>query len=221
MNKETSLRLSKYRRIIQKLKLMGMEKVFSNNLGDAIGAAPALVRKDLSVLKITGHKRGGYNIDELIEEMDQILGKNKPMNVIICGCGKIGTALLGYRGIHEEGIKIMAGFDLNPENVAYKGKIPILPVKDMSDYIREHNIKVAVISVPKFAAAEIFNTMLKAGIQGVLNFSPTELKDLSGGCLVNNVNIAIMIENLFFYANNSMELSTSNRMMDEHNLPTL
>ena len=221
MNKETSLRLSKYRRIIQKLKLMGMEKVFSNNLGDAIGAAPALVRKDLSVLKITGHKRGGYNIDELIEAMDQILGKNKPMNVIICGCGKIGTALLGYRGIHEEGIKIMAGFDLNPENVAYKGKIPILPVKDMPDYIKEHNIKVAVISVPKFAAAEIFNTMLKAGIQGVLNFSPTELKDLSGGCLVNNVNIAIMLENLFFYANNSLELATSNRMMDEHNLPTL
>lgn len=221
MNKETSLRLSKYRRIIQKLKLMGMEKVFSNNLGDAIGAAPALVRKDLSVLKITGHKRGGYNIDELIEEMDQILGKNKPMNVIICGCGKIGTALLGYRGIHEEGIKIMAGFDLNPENVAYKGKIPILHVKDMADYIKEHNIKVAVISVPKFAAADIFKTMLNAGIQGVLNFSPTELKDLSGNCLVNNVNIAIMIENLFFYANNSMELAASNRIIDEHNLPTL
>ena len=91
----------------------------------------------------------------------------------------------------------------------------------MADYIKEHDIKVAVISVPKFAAAEIFNTMLKAGIQGVLNFSPTELKDLSGNCLVNNVNIAIMIENLFFYANNSMELATSNRMMDEHNLPTL
>ena len=63
--------------------------------------------------------------------------------------------------------------------------------------------------------------MLKAGIQGVLNFSPTELKDLSGKCLVNNVNIAIMLENLFFYANNSMELATSNRMMDEHNIPTL
>ena len=28
-------------------------------------------------------------------------------------------------------------------------------------------------------------------------------------------------DNLFFYANNSMELSTSNRMMDEHNIPTL
>ena len=115
----------------------------------------------------------------------------------------------------------MAGFDLNPENVAYKGKIPILPVKDMADYIKEHDIKVAVISVPKFAAAEIFSTMLKAGIQGVLNFSPTELKDLTGKCLVNNVNIAIMIENLFFYANNSMELATSSRMMDEHNIPTL
>ena len=51
--------------------------------------------------------------------------------------------------------------------------------------------------------------------------TPTELKDLTGKCLVNNVNIAIMIENLFFYANNSMELATSSRMMDEHNIPTL
>ena len=200
---------------------MGMEKVFSNNLGDAIGADPALVRKDLSVLKITGHKRGGYNIDELIQGMDQILGKNKPMDVIICGCGKIGTALLGYRGIHEEGIKVLAGFDLNPGSVAYSGKIPIYHVSEMANFIRNNNIKVAVISVPKFAAADIFNTMIDAGIQGVLNFSPTELKDLSKRCLVNNVNIAIMIENLFFYVNNTSEIDASNRMIDEHNLPSI
>ena len=89
-------------------------------------------------------------------------------------------------------------------------------VKDTLDSKTE-----AVEAIAKFAAADIFSTMLKAGIQGVLNFSPTELKDSSGKCLVNNVNIAIMIENLFFYANNSMELATSSRMMDEHNLPTL
>ncbi|MCQ2604704.1 MAG: redox-sensing transcriptional repressor Rex [Spirochaetia bacterium] len=218
MNKETSVRLSKYRRIIQKLKIMGMEKVFSNNLGDAIGVAPALVRKDLSSLKIPGHKRGGYNIDELISEMDTILGKNRQMDVIVVGCGKLGSAIMGHRGIYDEGIKIVAGFDNRPDHVAYKGNIPIYHINKMEDFIRDNNIKIAVMAVPKFVAADIFRIMLDCGIQGLLNFSPAELKDINGKCLVNNVNIAIMLENLFFYLKNQQELDSSARLIEENNM---
>jgi redox-sensing transcriptional repressor len=63
MNKELILRLSKYKRLLHKLKALGFERVFSNNLGDAIGVAPALVRKDFSMLRLPGNRRGGYQID--------------------------------------------------------------------------------------------------------------------------------------------------------------
>ena len=39
LNKELVIRLLKYRRILTQLKSLGFEKVFSNNLGDAIGVA--------------------------------------------------------------------------------------------------------------------------------------------------------------------------------------
>ena len=52
MNKELIMRLSKYKRLLHKFKALGLERVFSNNLGDAIGVTPALVRKDFSVLTL-------------------------------------------------------------------------------------------------------------------------------------------------------------------------
>src|SRR6056297_4001676 len=92
MNKDFILRLTKYKRLLYKLKALGFERVFSNNLGDAIGVTPALVRKDFSTLNLPGNKRGGYNIDTLVHRLDKILGRDQPQQVIVIGCGRIGTA---------------------------------------------------------------------------------------------------------------------------------
>ena len=210
MNKEIILRLSKYKRLLHKLKALGLERVFSNNLGDALGVTPALVRKDFSYLKITGNKRGGYSIDELIEEIDEILGKNHPLDIIIVGCGKIGTALMQYNGLLRDGITVAAGFDINPEKVSYQGNSPILPMSEIENFIKEKKIKVGVITVPENAATSVYEIMVNAGIKGFLNFSPVDLKctrsndkirDEKGECMVNNINVAAEIENLFYYVN--------------------
>ena len=71
MNKELIFRLSKYKRLLLKFKALGLEKVFSNNLGDAIHVTPALVRKDFSMMNMPGNKRGGYSIDDLLDRLDQ------------------------------------------------------------------------------------------------------------------------------------------------------
>ena len=208
MNKEIILRLSKYKRLLQKLKALGLERVFSNNLGDALGVTPALVRKDFSYLKITGNKRGGYSIDELIQEIDDILGKNHPLDIIVVGCGKIGTALMQYSGLSRDGITVAAGFDINPEKVNYKGDIPILAMDEIEKFIKEKNIKVGVITVPESAATTVYEIMSNAGIKGFLNFSPVDLKctrgqagDEKNDCMVNNINLAAELENLFYYVN--------------------
>ena len=212
MNKEIILRLSKYKRLLQKLKALGLERVFSNNLGDALGVTPALVRKDFSFLKITGNKRGGYSIDELIQEIDEILGKNHPLDIIVAGCGKIGTALMKYNGLSRDGITVAAGFDINPDRVNYTGEVPILPMEKIESFIKEKNIKVGVITVPESAATAVYEIMSNAGIKGFLNFSPVDLKcsrsqdrDEKSDCIVNNINLAAEIENLFYYVNRDNE----------------
>ena len=211
MNREIILRLSKYKRLLQKLKVLGLEKVFSNNLGDALGVTPALVRKDFSFLKITGNKRGGYSIDELIIEIDQILGKHHPLDIVVVGCGKIGTAIMESGAIAQDGITVAAGFDIDPERVIYNGSIPVLPVNEIESFIKEKQIKVAVLSVPEGSATGVFEKLIAAGIQGILNFSPVELKcsskdsshlsDSKNNCLINNINLAVEIENLFYHVN--------------------
>jgi redox-sensing transcriptional repressor len=200
MKKELILRLSKYKRLLHKLKALGLEKVYSNNLGDAIGVTPALVRKDFSLLKIPGHKRGGYQIDTVKDYLDKALGTNESKDVVIVGCGKIGRALIQYKEFGGEGLKIVAGFDLEPEKVSEDTEIPIFHTSKLTQFIKDNKIKIGVIAVPDAAASLTLDTMVSAGIRGILNFAPVELKN-SGQCIIHNVNIGLELENLFYLVN--------------------
>ncbi len=200
------LRLARYLRVLQKLKGLGFVKVFSNNLGDAIGATPAVVRKDFSVIGITGNKRGGYVIDSLIERLVEVLGKNEVERVVVVGCGRIGSALLNFREFSREGIRVVAGFDIRPDSIDREGSIPVLPMDEFPGFVADHKVEVAVLAVPDQVATSVFELMVDAGIRGVLNFTSVELKcgaacEENGcvqECTVHNVNIGLEIENLFY-----------------------
>lgn len=197
--KEMIQRLVRYKNILTKLKLMGLSRVFSDNLGDAAGISASLVRKDFSLAKLTvGNKRGGYPIDTLLQCLDSILGSHGLQRVIIVGCGKVGLALMNYKGFSNENIEIVAGFDSHPERINPAAAIPILPIGDLPGYVKEHDIQVAVLAVPEQAAASMLDQLAGAGIQGVLNFSPAQLK-AAPTLFVQNINIAFDIENLFYY----------------------
>ena len=203
------LRLARYLRVLQKLRSLGFVKVFSNNLGDAIGVTPAVVRKDFSMISITGNKRGGYTIDYLIPELEQILGKRETQDVVLVGCGKIGRALMEYQEFRKEGIFIRAGFDLDANRIGSHGDIPVLHTNELADYVVEYGIRVGILAVPDSAAASVFETMMQAGIRGFLNFTTVELKcsgkcpddGCESECVVQNVNISLEIENLFYLVN--------------------
>lgn len=198
LNKSTILRLARYLRVLQKLKSLGFVKVFSNNLGDAIGVTPAVVRKDFSMISIPGNKRGGYNIDVLVDLLGSVLGKNLPHEIIIVGCGRIGSALMEYKEFTKEGIHVAAGFDINPSLVTTTSTVAIHDIKEMPAFVKSRGITVGIIAVPDAAASQVLELMITAGIQGILNFAPVELKCASGGCRIHNVNIGLEIENLFY-----------------------
>ena len=218
MNKELILRLSKYKRILQRLKALGLERVFSNNLGDAIGITPALVRKDFSTLHLPGNKRGGYEINALLSLLNEILGQNQPKAVILVGCGKIGTALIQYKEFSKEGINIVAGFDVDPTKLEEESAVPLFPMSEMRRIVIEKEIKVGIIAVPDFAAAEVLDLMVEAGIHGVLNFAPVELKSTRKTndnedvqeCVIHNVNNGLELENLFYLVNNKDNIEVFN-----------
>ena len=102
-NQEVIRRLSRYRNVMRKMKGLGLVKVFSDNLADAVGVSSSLVRKDFSMFNLTGNKRGGYRIDDLVAKLNVLLGKDKKQKIVIIGCGKLGQALMNHNG-HEQNL---------------------------------------------------------------------------------------------------------------------
>lgn len=203
MNSDMLVRITRYYRALNRLRSIGLEKVFAHNLADAAGVSAAIVRKDFSILEIHGQKRGGYEIVDLIAKLGSILGKGDPQNVIVIGCGRIGKALMHYSGFEPDGIRIVAGFDSDP--LVYSDAshpIPVYPLSRLEEVVEAMDVNVAIITVPESSAADCYQRLVEANIQGVLNFSPVTLKpQIVDGKLkpvVHNINIALELEQIFY-----------------------
>lgn len=199
-NRSCIIRLSRYKNAVMRLKALNFVKVFSENLADAAGVSAAQVRKDFSMFGITGNRRGGYKIDELIEQLNSILGKDKLQKFVLVGVGNIGKALIDYPGFDKSGIKIAAGFDIDPAKIDEKAEVPVLPLEKLNDFINENDIKLAIICVPDFAAQQVLELLIPAGIKGILNFAPICLRG-PDDCVINNINLETELENVIYFVN--------------------
>jgi redox-sensing transcriptional repressor len=195
------MRISKYKKVLTKFKSLGFEKVFSDNLADAIGVTSTQVRKDFSIFGISGNRRGGYNIDNLIETINTLLNKNEPQKIIIVGVGNMGSAFMNYKRFDEDSIKIMAGFDSDPKKVNRFAIIPILPIEEIKDFFETNpGIKICILTVPDTAAQGIFEKLVDCGIKAVLNFTQVNLRG-PDDIYINNVDIIQEIDTLIYYVN--------------------
>ncbi len=199
-NKSSIIRLSRYKNALVRLKSLNFVRVFSDNLADAAGVSAAQVRKDFSIFGITGNRRGGYKVNELIESLNHILGKDKLQKFALVGVGNIGRALLRYPGFDKSGIKIVAGFDVDPEKYDRDSEVPILPLEEFEDFTKNQNIKLAIMAVPDYSAQQVLELIIQAGIKGVLNFAPICLRG-PDGFIVNNINLETELENVIYFVN--------------------
>ncbi len=199
-NRSCVIRLSRYKNALRRLQSLNFVRVYSDNLGDLAGVTAAQVRKDFSVFGITGNRRGGYNVSDLVEQLNAILGKDKVEEVVVVGCGNIGKALIGYSGFEKSGIKAVAGFDIDPEKHDREAGVPILPLGEMVEFIKDRQVRLGVVCVPDYAAQQVMELMLGAGVRGILNFAPMCLK-VPEGCFVSNINLETEFENLIYFVN--------------------
>ena len=199
-NRSCIIRLSRYKNALNRLRTLNFVRVFSDNLADAAGVTAAQVRKDFSLFGITGNRRGGYRVDELAEQLNKILGKDQLHEFIVIGVGNIGRALLHYPGFERSGINVAAGFDIDPAKFNRDSKPPVLPLDQLAGIIKSRDIKLAILAVPDYAAQQVLELALSAGIRGVLNFAPICLKTPSG-CVINNINLETELENLIYFVN--------------------
>jgi len=189
-------RLLNYKNLLNRLKSIGFVKVFSDNLADTLDISPSLVRKDFREFGIRGAQKGGYTIEAVLVKINEVLGIDKKHKIVIVGTGRIGQALMHFPGFKKEGIIVSAGFDTDPEKIDGQANVPIFHIKEMTEFIKKNNIKLAILAVPENAAMGCLDMMEAGGIKGILNFTSMNLKSLK--VAINNVNIGNEIENLIF-----------------------
>ena len=199
-DRERIFRLLTYKGILLKFKSLGFIRVFSDNIAEALDISSSLVRKDFGIFGISGSQKGGYHIDRILEKINEILGTGDLQKVIIIGVGRIGEALIRYKGFENDGIKIVAGFETDHRKINPQAEIPIYPVEELRDYVRKNSIKIAIMAVPEMVSQHTYELLREAGIKGILNFTPTSIKS-SEGIVVNHVNIEHELANLIYFVN--------------------
>lgn len=192
-------RLSLYLRCLQRLKTNQIGTVSSEALARAAGVKPTQLRKDLAYFGQFGTRGLGYDVEQLAQMISDTLGTNSLQPVILVGVGNLGMALLSYRGFEKEGFEIVAAFDVDPHRNRNKVlPLPIHSLERLPEIIREEQARMAILTVPANVAQEVANTLVRHGILGILNFAPIVLH-VPEDVMVNNVNLAIELENLSYF----------------------
>jgi redox-sensing transcriptional repressor len=197
--KTTIERLSYYFRALEDLTKRGIDTVSSEALGGKLNIKSSQIRKDLSYFGDFGKRGMGYDVKYLLKELRYILGLDREWKVVIVGAGHLGLAISQYPGFQKRGFIIQAIFDSDPQKVGtdYNG-IPILNSEALTDYIKENEIEIGVVTVPAAAAQEVADVLCGAGVQAILNFAPVSLI-VDEEIKVLSVDLTTKLEALAYY----------------------
>lgn len=197
--RKTVYRLSLYYRALQRLKQNAIDTVSSAALAKAAGVKPTQLRKDLTYFGQFGTRGLGYNVGALSARLTDVLGTTHLQPVILVGAGNLGSALLRYPGFAKEGFEVVAAFDAKVTRTRARDLgVPLLPMAKLGDFVREQKIKMAILTVPATVAQEVTNEIVAAGVMAILNFAPIILQ-VPDRVVVNNVDLAIELENLSYF----------------------
>jgi redox-sensing transcriptional repressor len=197
--KRTVYRLSIYLRCLEQFEINGVRTVSSEQLAKAAGVKPTQLRKDLTSFGHFGTRGLGYDVSTLGEKMGAVLGRQQMNPVVLVGVGNLGAALMAYGGFRREAFEIIAGFDVDVKRQRRKTfSQPIYHLDKLEAFVRQQHIKMAIITVPPQAAQDVVNRLIGAGVNAILNFAPLVLQ-VPSNVVVNNVNLAIELENLSYF----------------------
>ena len=192
-------RLFIYLRELTELAKVKITTISSAELGDRTNLSDAQVRKDLGYFGNFGVSGSGYAVNELVEALEKILGKNKVWNVALVGAGHLGSALLSYPGFKSHGLNIISAFDISPKRIGKAiGDIKVKPLKDIKKEISGKKIEIGIITVPAKSAQSVCDKLIDSGIECILNFAPVAL-NAAENIKIRDVDLSREIETLSYF----------------------
>ena len=183
-------RLPRYYRYLGDLKDSGIERISSQDLSKLMKVTASQIRQDFNNFGGFGQQGYGYNVEYLYNEIANILGLNNKHHLIIVGAGNLGQALANYMNFERRGFIVKGIFDKNP---ALYGKelrgIVVQPVEKIEDFVKEQNIDIAVLTIPKDSAIKTAEILVKCNIKAIWNFAHVDL-NVPESIVVENVHLS-------------------------------
>jgi len=196
---KTIERLSQYRRALLICLDNGKDNIFSHEIAKIQHITPVQVRRDLMLIGYSGTLRKGYNIQELIDLIAEIIDSEKGIKVAIVGMGNLGGALLNYFSGKRSRLSIAVGFDTNPDKIGSMiSGVPCYDIKIIDEIIKKENIEIAIITVPVEHATSTTNLLVNAGIKGILNYTPKPV-NVPNGVYLEEYDMITTLEKVAFY----------------------
>lgn len=198
-------RLPRYFRYLGELKDEGVERISSQDLSELMQVTASQIRQDFNNFGGFGQQGYGYNVEYLYDEIGKILGLDKQHNFIIIGAGNLGRALGNYMNFERRGFMFKGMFDRDPKLVGRDVRgIKVRPMEELESFIRENDINIAVLTIPKNSAVEVVERLVKTQIRAIWNFAHMDL-DVPEGIQVENVHLSDSLMKLSYNINRYMK----------------
>ncbi len=193
-------RLPLYLRKLDDLYNRGETRVSSGQLCRQLRLAPSQLRHDMDLFGNFSQQAFTYDVQELRQELGRILGTYDSFSVILIGAGKIGSALLQHFEFIVEGYDVLGAFDVSPEKIGTSIEgVPIYDMAELGSFVKEKNVDIAILTVPRESAQEITNTLVESGIKAIWNFTNYDMDIGDSDVLVENVHFSDSLLTLNYY----------------------
>ncbi len=198
-------RLPRYFRYLGELKDEGVERISSQELSGLMKVTASQIRQDFNNFGGFGQQGYGYNVEYLYHEIGKILGLDQTHKFIIVGAGNLGRALGNYLNFERRGFIFQGIFDQNPDLIGQMVRgLPVHPMEELETFVRENEIEIAVLTIPKTSAVAVADRLVQNGIKGIWNFAHVDL-NLPEGIQVENVHLSDSLMKLSYNINRFMQ----------------
>ena len=194
-------RIPRYYRYLTDIEKSGTERISSRELSQRMRLTASQIRQDFNCFGGFGQQGYGYNVGELRQELQKILGLNTDHHVIVIGAGNLGQALANYTGFRKDGFLVEGLFDINPRliGISIRG-INIYDLDDLERFTDQNPIQIAAICTPKEKAQEVTDRVIRNGIKGIWNFAAVDI-NVPQDVVVENVHLSDSLYTLSFRMN--------------------
>ncbi|MGI6721531.1 MAG: redox-sensing transcriptional repressor Rex [Anaerovoracaceae bacterium] len=191
-------RLPRYRRYLGDLKKKGVDKISSGEFSRLIGYTASQIRQDLNNFGGFGQQGYGYNVSDLYDEINSILGLDRDYNIVIVGAGNLGQAIAGYTHYYKSGFIVNSIFEINPKMIGLKiNDIEVRDYEELVPYMEENDIDLGIICTTKDSAQEVADKLCSAGVAGIWNFAPVDL-DVPESVALEDVHLSDSLHTLTY-----------------------